>query len=95
MIDARKANFESKNLKEVRRIEKELEQAVLKAIDKGEFKCKVSISLDLKKEIRQRIRQDMEELGYEIYITTNNETERGCPANQCSYYDFISLSWEC
>lgn len=94
MITAKQANFESKNLKEVKAIEERIEKSICDAIGDGKFRCCISISLNTSNEIRNRIIDDMKELGYKITITNYKDTERGCPVDQCSYYDEISLSWE-
>lgn len=94
MINARQANFESKNLKKVSEIEDEIAKGIQNAIENGNFTCDVNIQLDTSKEVRSRIRDDLQKLGYDVLISDNKESERGCPVDQCSYYDVIRISWE-
>lgn len=94
MITASQAAFESKNLKEVLKIESDIENNIHKSIEDGRFYCDTSIHISTSKEVRQRIKSDLEKLGYTIQISDNAISERGCPVDQCSYYDTIRVSWE-
>ena len=93
MISASTANFESKNMHEIKAIEKELEDSIREAIEKGSFYCEVSIGLSTSKEVRNRIKEDMSKLGYKIDISDAKANETNCPVDQCSYYDIIALNW--
>lgn len=92
MISADWARFESRNGKIIKDIETELEKAVRKAISQGLFFCSVDIKIDTSTEIRDRIKQDMEDLGYKITITDSRNSH--APIDQSNWYDIITLKWD-
>ena len=92
-LSASEAKFKSINGKRYAEIEKRIEKAILKAAEEGRCSCKISIDIDTPTEIRERIKCDLSSLGYAVKITDYVAKEQGCPVDQMSYYDDVTIDW--
>ena len=93
MITANEANFRSINGKTIKEIEEKIETAINEATADGMFECSVSVSTNTNKEVRERIKAMLTELGYVVKITDYDKEYGNAPAEQRPWYDNISISW--
>jgi len=92
MISATEAKFRSANGKQVKKFEAEFEEAINKAIDKGEFACFPNIPSNTSTEVRDRLKEDMEKLGYKVTIADSRGGN--APAEQRPWWDTVTLKWD-
>jgi hypothetical protein len=93
MISAKEANFESKNRARINEIETCLDDAIQEAVKKGKFRASCTINSGLSQEIREKLKEEIENLGYEISITDVDKEYEGAPYEQRPWYDNIYVSW--
>ena len=94
MINAKEARYESKYRAEIIKIEKEIEQAILKATKKGKMYCDISIDKRTAEEVFGGIIKDLTNLGYKTNLTNFRITEQGFPCDQMNYYECLTVNWE-
>ena len=92
MISAKEAKFRSANGKEVKKFEEEFEEAINKAIEEGEFCCWTQIPSNTTTEVRDRLKEDMEKLGYKI--TMEDSRGSNAPAEQSPWWNTVTLKWD-
>lgn len=91
---AKQARFSSINGRKLQEIRSEISEYIVRATKNGKLDCKVTIPINTNSAIRERIIEEMVNLGYDISISDVAKEEKGAPPDQCSYYDVISISWE-
>lgn len=91
---AEQARFSSINGKKLQEIRSRISEYIEGATKSGKLDCNVSIPISTNSAIRERIIEEMTNLGYDISISDVAKEEKGAPPDQCSYYDVISISWE-
>lgn len=91
MISASEASFQSHHGKKLKQIEANIEQAIQTTSNNGSFHCSVSIDIDTPDDIREYIKNKMEQHGYDVEITDSRNNHISCSQN---YYDRINLSWD-
>lgn len=92
MIKASEAYFRSANGKEVKELELKIEEAINKAIDQGKFICFPSIPSKTSTEVRNRIKSDLEQLGYKITMADSRGSN--APAEQRDWWDTVTIDWQ-
>lgn len=92
MISATEAKFKSTHGKTVKELELKIEKELNKAVEGGEFCCYTQIPSNTATEVRDKIKEDMEKLGYKITM----EDSRGgnAPAEQRPWWDTVTLKWD-
>lgn len=93
MVNAIRAFEKTKHNFEINLIKDNIENGINKAIEKGEYTCKISLNADTKQFIRDEITEWLIELGYRCVIP-KYESQDGCPLDQMVYWNDIDISWE-
>ncbi len=92
MISAREAKFKSTHGKTVKELELKIEKELNKAVEGGEFCCWTQIPSNTATEVRDKIKEDMEKLGYKI--TMEDSRGSNAPAEQRPWWDTVTLKWD-
>ena len=93
MINAIRAFEKTKHNFEINLMKNNIENGINKAIEKGEYSCKISISADIKQIVRDEITEWLIGLGY-ICTIPKYKRQHGYLPDQMNYWDEIYLSWE-
>jgi len=87
------AYFESTNLAKVKEIEERIEKGINEAIEKGRFECTVCPFTQMSQEVKNRIKEDLTNLGYKVEIEDNDVKYKNAPCDQRPWYDNITINW--
>ena len=85
---AENARFSSINGKKLQDIRNRISEYIIGATKNGKLDCDVTIPVSTNSAIRERIIEEMTNLGYDISITDFAKEEASAP------FDVISISWE-
>lgn len=85
---------ETKYAKEIIDFKKTIEESIDRAASNGNYECNVSFSNDIPDSIRDKIRNELERLGYRVSIPKYEAKPAGCPYEQWGYYDEAKINWE-
>ena len=84
---------ETKFCKEIIDFKRSIEAEIEKAISSGNYECEVSFSTDIPDSIRDKVRDELRRLGYEVAIPKHEDKPFGCPAEQWKYWDVAKINW--
>ena len=93
MIDAVRAFEKTKHNFEINLLKDNIENGINKAIEKGEYTCKIGITADTKQFVRDELTKWLVGLGYKCEIP-KYKSQKGCPPDQMDYWNEIYISWE-
>lgn len=93
MIDAIKAFQQTKHFAEINEIKDQIEKGINKAIERGEYTCRVDINAGTPQYVRDEIVAWLQGLMYRVTMP-KYEDQHGCPADQMTYYNGVDISWE-
>ena len=93
MKTAATAFQETKFCKEIIDFKKSIETDIEKAISSGNYECEVSFSTDVPDSVRDKVRDELRRLGYDVNIPRHEERPSGCPADQCNCWDTAKINW--
>lgn len=93
MKTAADAFKETKFCKEIIDFKQAIETQIEKAISSGNYECEVTFSTDVPDSIRNKVRDELQRLGYTVTIPKHEERPFDCPADQWRYYDMAKINW--
>ena len=94
IISANEAKFKSGFGKIYNALQEDIAKLIIKATDKGYYKCVVDVAIEnMDSEMRKRIKTLLNSLGYGVNITNHAEENKGCPCDQASYFEQITITW--
>ena len=93
MITAKEARFESLNRKKLNEIIGKLEEEQKKQIEFGNLYASISISTDFREDMRTKIKEELEDLGYSVSISNVNAEYNGVLIDQRPWYDTLTIKW--
>lgn len=93
MITAKEARFESLNRKKLNEIIGKLEEEQKKQIESGNLYASISISTDLSEDMRTKIKEELEDLGYSVSILNVNAEYNGALIDPKPWYDTLTIKW--
>ena len=93
MKTAATAFQETKFCKEIIDFKKNVETSIEKAISSGNYECEVSFSTDVPDSVRDKVRDELRKLGYNVTIPKYEARPSGCPAEQWRYFDTAKINW--
>ena len=93
MMDADRAFEMTRHFFKINEVKDVIENAVEKAVEKGEYTCKVNISSETEQFVRDEIVAWLHGLKYRCTVP-KYKSQRGCPVDQMDYWNEINISWE-
>lgn len=84
---------ETKFCKEIIDFKKSIETDIEKAISSGNYECEVSFSTDVPDSVRNKVRDELRRLGYDVNIPKHEERPSDCPVEQWGYFDTAKINW--
>ena len=93
MKKASDAFQETKSYKEIIEFKKNIETQIEKAISRGEYECEVSFSTYVPDSVRDKVRDELRELGYCVDLPKQKNKPLGCPLDQWSPYNVAKIGW--
>lgn len=93
MKTAATAFQETKFCKEIIDFKKSIETQIEKAIASGNYECEVSFSTDVPDSVRDKVRDELRRLGYDVHIPTYEKIPSGCPVDQRNCWDTAKINW--
>ena len=93
MINRDEAYFKSVYGKQYKELEDRIEEAILITAQRGEFKCSLDLPNGWDCKMRNKIKDQMEKLGYKVSITDYAKQYKDAPLDQRPWYDVITIDW--
>ncbi len=93
MISASKAYKLTKFNEDISEILKTAEEKINGSIKEGRYECSMQIKANLPDTIREHIKKELTDLGYEVKIPPYSKEPSNVPCDQARYYDYVTISW--